>query len=64
MGSRDRDDRDSAVFGEVAQARLEELQALRRALTLAAHRARVGQATEVLVHGPSRRGGRHRRARR
>lgn len=43
---------------EEAQARLESLQALQRELTLAAHRARVGQRTEVLVHGPSRRGGR------
>ncbi len=40
-----------------AQARLEELQDLQRALTLAAHRRRVGQRTEVLVEGPSRRGG-------
>jgi tRNA-2-methylthio-N6-dimethylallyladenosine synthase len=42
---------------EVAQERLEELQALLRELTLAAHRARVGERTEVLVAGPSRRGG-------
>jgi tRNA-2-methylthio-N6-dimethylallyladenosine synthase len=41
----------------VVQARLEELQALLRELTLAAHRARVGARTEVLVEGPSRRGG-------
>ncbi len=39
-----------------AQARLEELQDLQRALTLAAHRARVGQWTHVLVEGASRRG--------
>jgi hypothetical protein len=43
---------------DVAQARLEELQALLRELTLAAHRARVGERTEVLIAGPSRRGGR------
>ena len=43
---------------EVAQARLQELQALLRALTLEAHRARVGEQTTVLVHGPSRHGGR------
>jgi len=42
----------------VAQERLEELQALLRSLTLEAHRARVGETTRVLVHGPSRRGGR------
>jgi tRNA-2-methylthio-N6-dimethylallyladenosine synthase len=46
-----------AVPGEVAQARLEELQALLGELTFAAHRARVGERTEVLVAGPSRRGG-------
>ncbi len=45
------------VPGDVAQARLEELQALQKALTSAAHRARVGETTEVLVAGPSRRGG-------
>jgi tRNA-2-methylthio-N6-dimethylallyladenosine synthase len=41
----------------VAQARLEELQDLQRSLTLNAHRARVGETTEILVEGPSRRGG-------
>jgi tRNA-2-methylthio-N6-dimethylallyladenosine synthase len=41
----------------VAQERLQELQALQRGLTLAAHRARVGERTEILVEGPSRRGG-------
>ena len=46
------------VAPEVAQARLEALQALQRELGLAAHRARVGERTEVLVTGPSRRGGR------
>jgi len=47
-----------AVAPELAQARLEELQALQRELGLAAHRARLGERTEVLVTGPSRRGGR------
>ncbi|MEM7411038.1 MAG: tRNA (N6-isopentenyl adenosine(37)-C2)-methylthiotransferase MiaB [Myxococcota bacterium] len=42
---------------EVAQERLERLQSLQRGLTLAAHRARVGTETEVLVEGTSRRGG-------
>ncbi len=51
------------VAPEVAQARLEELQALQRGLTQAAHRARVGERTEVLVEGPSRRGGRQRSGR-
>jgi tRNA-2-methylthio-N6-dimethylallyladenosine synthase len=41
----------------VAQARLEELQELQRSLTLSAHRARVGETVEILVEGPSRRGG-------
>ncbi len=41
----------------VARDRLEELQALQRGLTLAAHRRRVGETTEVLVEGESRRGG-------
>ncbi|MGI9592004.1 MAG: MiaB/RimO family radical SAM methylthiotransferase, partial [Myxococcota bacterium] len=45
------------VAPERAQERLEELQALLRSLTLEAHRARVGETTRVLVHGPSRRGG-------
>ena len=39
-----------------AQARLEELQALQRSLTLAAHQRRVGSSTSVLVEGDSRRG--------
>ena len=51
----------AALEGEipeaVAQARLEQLQELQRSLTLDAHRARVGEATEILVEGPSRRGG-------
>ena len=46
-----------SVPGAVAQARLEELQDRQRSLTLDAHRARVGETTEVLVEGPSRRGG-------
>jgi len=41
----------------VAQARLEELQELQRTRTLDAHRARVGEVAEILVEGPSRRGG-------
>ncbi|UCE86900.1 MAG: MiaB/RimO family radical SAM methylthiotransferase, partial [Deltaproteobacteria bacterium] len=45
------------VPGAVAQERLERLQALQRAQTLAAHRARVGSTTPVLVEGSSRRGG-------
>jgi tRNA-2-methylthio-N6-dimethylallyladenosine synthase len=45
------------VPAPLAQARLQELQALQRGLTLAAHRARVGERTEILVEGPSRRGG-------
>jgi len=40
-----------------AQARLELLQGLQKRLTFAAHRARIGQRTEVLVEGPSRWGG-------
>ncbi len=40
-----------------AQSRLEVLQALQREFTLSAHRARVGQSAEILVEGPSRRGG-------
>jgi tRNA-2-methylthio-N6-dimethylallyladenosine synthase len=38
-----------------AQERLEALQALQRAATLAYHRSRVGETTEVLVEGPGRR---------
>jgi len=45
-----------AVAPERAQERLEALQELQRAQTLAAHRARVGSETEVLVEGASRRG--------
>jgi tRNA-2-methylthio-N6-dimethylallyladenosine synthase len=43
-----------AVDPAVAQARLEELQDLQRSLTLAAHRARVGGETEVLIEGAGR----------
>jgi tRNA A37 methylthiotransferase MiaB len=43
------------VAPEEAQERLAALQALQRELTLAYHRGRVGEATEVLVEGPSRR---------
>lgn len=42
---------------EVASERLSRLQALQGELTLAAHRARVGTRTEVLLEGESRRGG-------
>ncbi len=41
---------------EVAQERLEELQALQRELTIAYHRRRVGEDVEVLLEGTSRRG--------
>ncbi len=40
----------------LAQERLEELQAQLRAQTLTAHRARVGSRSEILVEGASRRG--------
>jgi len=40
-----------------AQARLERLQALQHRLRFEAHRARLGETTEILVEGPSRRGG-------
>lgn len=46
-----------AVPEAVAQERLERLQTLQARLRGAAHRARVGQRVEVLVEGPSRRGG-------
>jgi len=49
---------EGAVPGDLAQARLEALQALQRGLTIAYHRGRVGSRTEVLVEGPSRKGGR------
>jgi len=47
----------SAVPLELAQERLEILQELQGRLTLAAHRARVGEEAEILVEGESRRGG-------
>ena len=43
------------VDPDLAQERLAELQALQRSLTLAAHRARVGETTEVWLERPSRR---------
>ena len=55
-GTRAAEETAEAVAPERAQERLEELQALQRGLTLAAHRARVGSRTEVLLEGPSRRG--------
>jgi tRNA-2-methylthio-N6-dimethylallyladenosine synthase len=48
-------DHPDPVVPEQAQERLETLQALQRALTLAYHRSRVGETTRVLVEGPSRR---------
>ncbi len=45
-----------AVGPEESQARLAELQELQGQLTFAAHRARVGTRTSVLVEGASRRG--------
>ena len=48
---------DRTIPREVAQERLEALQELQSGLTLAAHRARVGEETEVLVEGESRRRG-------
>lgn len=48
---------DPVLSPEAAQERLEVLQELQRGLTLAAHRARVGEETEVLVEGESRRRG-------
>jgi tRNA-2-methylthio-N6-dimethylallyladenosine synthase len=48
---------DGATPPQLAQERLEALQELQGGLTLAAHRARVGEETEVLVEGESRRRG-------
>ena len=56
-GHRRRRARPTGWSRERAQERLERLQELQRGLTLAAHRARVGTTTEILVEGPSRRGG-------
>jgi tRNA-2-methylthio-N6-dimethylallyladenosine synthase len=50
-------ERDPVLSAELAQERLEILQELQGGLTLAAHRARVGDETEVLVEGESRRRG-------
>jgi tRNA-2-methylthio-N6-dimethylallyladenosine synthase len=50
-------ERDPVLSPELAQERLEVLQELQGGLTLAAHRARVGEETEVLVEGESRRRG-------
>ncbi len=41
---------------EVAQERLERLQALQRELTISYHRKRVGEKVEILIEGLSRRG--------
>jgi len=46
------------VPADVAQERLQRLQALQRELTIRAHRSRVGSRTRILVQGASRRGGR------
>jgi len=54
---------EGVVGHEVAQERLERLQALQRQLTLAYHRGRVGETTPVLVEGPSRHGGQQLRGR-
>jgi tRNA-2-methylthio-N6-dimethylallyladenosine synthase len=48
---------DHAFAPEVAQERLEALQRVQGCLTLGAHRARVGEETEVLIEGESRRRG-------
>jgi tRNA-2-methylthio-N6-dimethylallyladenosine synthase len=50
-------ERDPGLSPELAQERLEVLQELQGGLTLAAHRARLGEETEVLVEGESRRRG-------
>jgi tRNA-2-methylthio-N6-dimethylallyladenosine synthase len=44
------------VDASESQARLEVLQTLQKALTVRAHRARIGMRTRILVEGPSRRG--------
>jgi tRNA-2-methylthio-N6-dimethylallyladenosine synthase len=46
----------SDVSALESQARLEALQALQRRLTIAYHRGRVGDETEVLLEGQSRKG--------
>jgi len=45
------------VADEVASERFDRLQSLQARLRFADHRARVGCTTEILVEGPSRRGG-------
>jgi tRNA-2-methylthio-N6-dimethylallyladenosine synthase len=50
-------DRTDEVAPEVAQDRLERLQAQQKDQTLAYHRSRIGEQTVVFVDGPSRRGG-------
>ena len=45
------------VAPEVAQERLTRLQAQQRDQTLSYHQSRVGQEAQVLIDGPSRRGG-------
>ncbi len=45
------------VDPKTSQDRLERLQNVQRGLTLAHHRSRVGEKVEVLIEGPSRRGG-------
>ena len=45
---------DGAVAPQLAQERLEELQAVQRELTLHYHRGRIGESSEILVEGPSR----------
>jgi tRNA-2-methylthio-N6-dimethylallyladenosine synthase len=50
-------ERSDEVAPEVAQARLERLQAQQREQTLAYHASRVGEEALVFVEGPSRRGG-------
>jgi tRNA-2-methylthio-N6-dimethylallyladenosine synthase len=47
----------NAVAPEESQARLERLQTLQRSLTLAYHRKRVGDITEIMVEGSGRRPG-------
>ena len=50
-------DRPGQVDPEEAQARLQQLQDVQRSLRLDHHRSRVGGRAEVLIEGPSRRGG-------
>jgi tRNA-2-methylthio-N6-dimethylallyladenosine synthase len=48
---------EAVIPAQEAQQRLEALQQLQRSQTLAYHRSRVGIPTEILLDGPSRRGG-------